>query len=302
MSRASRLATSTTKTEAQADRKAFVTLRFAGDELDPRDISAILPVEPTRAHRKGEEFFAGANAGKLRGRTGLWFLATDKLVDSDDLRDHLEFVHTLLYPKSGDKRRITKLHDALERARSHARITCFWHGEPGEPVPQIPAQFKSAVKPLAADIESDFASGKTSTKERQAITKSNISSYSTLHRYFLNASRNRSLFIAKLQNGAVDHPHTMVHLDLWYGCLFVVVEGWRKKKIRDEAVTAFLRDRAKVALLEGYRNAVFHYGSNYIDPRQEKLFKDEAFVDWVSGLHDAISNFFLREITGDVLQ
>ena len=128
------------------------------------------------------------------------------------------------------------------------------------------------------------------------MAKSNISAYLSLHRYFLNASRNRSLFIEKLQEGAVDHPHTMVHLDLWYGCLFVVVEGWRKEKIRDEAVTAFLRDRAKRALLEGYRNAVFHYGSSYIDARQEKLFRDEAFVEWVSGLHDAISNFFLREI------
>jgi hypothetical protein len=71
------------------DQKAFVTLCFARDELDPRDISAILPVEPTRAHRKGEEFFAGPNAGYLPGRTGIWFIATDKLVPSDDLADHL---------------------------------------------------------------------------------------------------------------------------------------------------------------------------------------------------------------------
>src|SRR6266699_2633733 len=98
MSRASRLATSTMKTDVQTDRKAFVTLRFAGDELDPGEISAILPVEPTRAHRKGEEFFAGPNAGTLRGRTGIWFLATDDFVHSDDLQDHLAFVEGLLYP------------------------------------------------------------------------------------------------------------------------------------------------------------------------------------------------------------
>ena len=65
------MANSTTKTEVKADRKALVTLRFAGDELDPREISAILPVKPTRAHKKGEEFVAGPNAGKLRGRTGI---------------------------------------------------------------------------------------------------------------------------------------------------------------------------------------------------------------------------------------
>jgi hypothetical protein len=151
------LATSTTKLDVQTDRKAFVTLRFAGDDLDPQEISAILPVKPTRAHRKSEEFFAGPNAGTLRGRTGIWFLATDKLVHSDDLRDHLEFVQKLIYPEPGDKQRIAKLHDILERARSHAHITCFWHGDPGDTAPQIPAEFKSALKPLAADIETDFA-------------------------------------------------------------------------------------------------------------------------------------------------
>src|SRR5690348_5876346 len=111
MSRASSLATSTMKTDAQTGCKAFVTLRFAGDDLDPREISAILPVTPTRAHRKGEKFIAGQRAGSLRGRTGMWFLATDKLVQSDDLEDHLRFVHQLLYPKPTDVGRITKLRD-----------------------------------------------------------------------------------------------------------------------------------------------------------------------------------------------
>lgn len=157
MSRASRLATSTTKTDVKADRKAFVTLRFAGNALDPRDISAILPVEPTRAHRKGEEFFAGTKAGNLRGRTGIWFLATDKLVDSDDLADHLRFVEDLLYPEPGDAARISKLREFLERTHSRTHVTCFWRGDPDERAPQIPAQFKSAIEPLAADIEADFA-------------------------------------------------------------------------------------------------------------------------------------------------
>src|SRR3954469_17548637 len=126
MTRASRLATSTTKTDVQTGRKAFVTLRFAGDELDPRDISAILPVEPTRAHRKGEEFFAGEHAGNLRGRTGMWFLATDKLADSDDLADHLRFLQDLLYRERGDTIRISKLRELLQRTNSRAHVTCFW--------------------------------------------------------------------------------------------------------------------------------------------------------------------------------
>lgn len=156
MSRASDLATSTTKTDPQSC-KAFVTLRFAGDDLDPREVSAILPITPMRAHRKDEEFVAGEHAGALHGRTGIWFLATDKLVHSDELGDHLRFVHKLLYPAPTDVRRIMKLRDILERAHSRAHITCFWRGDRGETAPQIPDHFTSAVEPLAADIETDFA-------------------------------------------------------------------------------------------------------------------------------------------------
>ena len=150
------MAISTTETEATADRKAFVTLRFAGDDLDPDEISAVLPVKPTRAHRKGEEFFAGPRAGNLRGRTGIWFLATDKLVPSDDLKDHLTFLEKLLYPEPGDERWIAALQVLLEHTHSRMHVTCFWRGNPGEPAPQIPDCFRSAIEPLAADIETDF--------------------------------------------------------------------------------------------------------------------------------------------------
>jgi Domain of unknown function (DUF4279) len=157
MGRAKFLVISTTKTEVEADPKAFVTLRFAGDELNPEEISAILPVEPSRAHRKGEAFFSGAHAGHRPGRTGIWFFATDHLVRSDDLRDHLQFVEQLLCPTPGDRSRTTKLRAVLQYTRSRAHVTCFWRGDPGETVPRIPARFKAAIEPLAADIETDFS-------------------------------------------------------------------------------------------------------------------------------------------------
>jgi hypothetical protein len=36
--------------------RAFATLRFVGDELDPDEISRILAEKPTKAHRKDELF------------------------------------------------------------------------------------------------------------------------------------------------------------------------------------------------------------------------------------------------------
>ena len=87
----------------------------------------------------------------------MWFLATGKLVPSDNLQDHLAFVQKLLCPRPGDISRIAKLDEILKRTRSRPNITCFWRGVPGETAPQIPARFKSAIEPMAADIESDFA-------------------------------------------------------------------------------------------------------------------------------------------------
>jgi hypothetical protein len=157
MNEVNRLETSMTKTEAKAKTTAFVTLRFVGDDLDPGEISAVLPVTPTRMHRKGEEFFAGPHAGRLRGRTGIWFLSTDKIVSSEDLRDHLHFVEHLFYPEPDDNSRITALKAVLARAHALAHVTCFWRGDPGKAAPEFPRSFSVAIEPLAADIETDFA-------------------------------------------------------------------------------------------------------------------------------------------------
>src|SRR4051794_8003630 len=161
MNTASGLATSSTKTDAETGRKACVTLRFAGDDLDPAEVSAILPIAPTRAHRKGEIFFAGPRAGDLRGRTGIWFLSTDKHVPSDDLGDHLEFLRNLLYPKLGDGSRVAALRDVLKHMQSCAHLTCFWRGDPGDTEPPIPAEFRLAIKPLGTEIETDFTVSET---------------------------------------------------------------------------------------------------------------------------------------------
>lgn len=151
---------STTKIDGDANGKAFATLRFAGHDLDSDDIAAILPVRPTRSLRKGEEFFAGPRAGTLRGRTGVWFLSTDALMQSDDLTDHLRLLACLLSPLD-DGQRAERLRSILRRAHARAHVTCFWHGGPGESAPQIPDWFESAVRPLAADIETDFAVAKS---------------------------------------------------------------------------------------------------------------------------------------------
>jgi hypothetical protein len=128
-----------------------------------------------------------------------------------------------------------------------------------------------------------------------ASVRPNMTRYFTLHRYFLHANRNRNLFLAEIQGKHRDGPLARLHLELWYACLVPVLEGWRKERIKNAAVTAFMRHHRKIKLLIQCRNVVFHYSPHYFDERTMELIAEEEIVTWVHGLHDSISAFFLAE-------
>jgi hypothetical protein len=135
--------------------KTYATLRFAGDGLEPAHISALLPVLPKRAHRKGESFYAGPRAGNLTGRTGIWYFDTRDL-ESRDLADHLRLIVELLYPEPGNVDRVTKLRDLMQREHATAHVSCFWFGKRGARPPAIPEDVRAALACLPADIETEF--------------------------------------------------------------------------------------------------------------------------------------------------
>jgi hypothetical protein len=135
----------------------FATLRFSGDRLDPDGISAILGIRPTKAWRKGERYFAGQRTGWLVGRTGTWFLATDDLVPSLDLDQHIEFLTGLMSQGlRGEEERLTRLREVMLRDGIKADVSFFWHGEAGEQPPPISAEMTAKLRALPADIETDF--------------------------------------------------------------------------------------------------------------------------------------------------
>src|ERR1700730_13243318 len=150
-------ATSTTRSPKTARQKAFATLCFSGDRLDPDHISAILRVPPTKAWRKGERYFAGQRTGPLVGRTGTWFLATDDLVTSPDLEQHLEFLTALLSQGPQDEEgRLVRLREVMARDDLKADVSCFWHGAAGEQPPAISAEKTAKLRALPAVIATHF--------------------------------------------------------------------------------------------------------------------------------------------------
>jgi hypothetical protein len=134
--------------------KTYAILRFAADELEPSEISALLDVSATRAYRKGEEYLAGPRAGTIKGRTGIWLLSTDEVVDSPDLDRHISYLVELI--SKDNPRRFAKLHQLIVDRGLKAQVSCFWHGYADAHPPEIPPFAIDVFKRLPAEIETDF--------------------------------------------------------------------------------------------------------------------------------------------------
>lgn len=148
-------ATSSTKAESLEPGKVFASLGFVGDRLQPRHVTAILGISPTKSWRKGEPFRPGPRSPEIVARTGTWWLSTEGLVAGPDLDAHLAFLVALILPE-GDADRIERLRETMRAENTVARVGCFWHGDAGARPPAIPRFAVAAFMRLPAEIETDF--------------------------------------------------------------------------------------------------------------------------------------------------
>ena len=136
--------------------RAFATLRVAGDDLVPDDVTRILKIVPTTSYAKGRQYSAGPRSPDLIGRTGVWFFSTKGVVAGNQLNDHLAFLARLLLPGSGEAGPLPRLQQLLRRRTLRVSISCFWHGPAGTRKPSIPRSVTDLLKLIPAEIETDF--------------------------------------------------------------------------------------------------------------------------------------------------
>ena len=137
--------------------RTFATLRFAGDALDPDEISRVVKEQPTKAYRKGQTYRSGPHGPDITGRTGVWYFSTRRKTPSKDLADHLNLLERLVAPFGDQDARLKELRDIMERRNLQAHVTFFWRGPPGSQPPSIPSAANAALRRLPADFEPDFA-------------------------------------------------------------------------------------------------------------------------------------------------
>ncbi len=146
--------TSTTKSDNMI--RAFATLRFAGDALDPDEISRVVKEQPTKAYRKGQTYRSGPHGPDVTGRTGVWYFSTKRKIMSKDLADHLNVLERLVAPFGDQGARLKELRDIMENKNLRAHVTFFWRGPPGVQRPSIPPIATATLHRLPADIQPDI--------------------------------------------------------------------------------------------------------------------------------------------------
>lgn len=142
---------SATKPETGQTIRAFATLRFSGDRLDPEHVTSALRRQPTLAYRIGEVYRINREGRETRGRTGVWLLSTRRLFPGSHLVDHLTYLVGIL---SSDVR--PAIRKIMDEDGVAADVSCFWHGQPGAEPPSIPADITAVFAELPAEIELDF--------------------------------------------------------------------------------------------------------------------------------------------------
>lgn len=81
-------------------------------------------------------------------------------------------------------------------------------------------------------------------------------------------------------------------LSVWYGLLYVVIEGYQNLGLSDAPLDTLLSDLDRVSALRRFRNATFHYQE---DPISKKIIE---FLDapeseiWINNVNRALKNYF----------
>ena len=151
------MSSATSMTNSESTIRAFATLRFAGDALDPDEISDVVKERPTKAHRKGEIYRPSPRSPEVTGKTGIWYFSTRRKIQSNDLSDHLNVLERLISPFGDQGRRLKELRDIMERRNLQAHVTFFWRGPSGVQRPSIPSVATATLRRLPVDIEPDIA-------------------------------------------------------------------------------------------------------------------------------------------------
>lgn len=131
--------------------RAYASVRFSGNKLDPLTVTLALRLPADHTHRDGEPRLRRVKSGQVNEyspyRGGMWSMSSKKWVQSSRLAVHLEWLLRELEPKADAVRSL--LADGIE-----ADFFCFSSGSTTEP-PSLPRTARDRAAALGIKIVID---------------------------------------------------------------------------------------------------------------------------------------------------
>lgn len=123
----------------------------------------------------------------------------------------------------------------------------------------------------------------------------------SLHKRYIWANKMRTDFDNLLANKPTNDEGELkkweirldMYMSLWYGLLYVIIEGWQELKLSDGVIDQLLKNKNS-ELLKRYRNGVFHFQKDYNDSRFENFYLEETTVKWIRNLNREFGKWFLN--------
>jgi hypothetical protein len=89
-----------------------------------------------------------------------------------------------------------------------------------------------------------------------------------------------------------------MYMFLWFGVLYIVIEGWPELRLNEPRITKLLRSRFK-DLLRDFRNATFH-PEDFDDARIRALAATgQESIDWAKNVTLEFNSFFESKLFGN---
>jgi hypothetical protein len=139
--------------------RTYATLRIYPESLDPFDVTSRLGIEPSDWQRRGESRRPGSRPARLHG----WFLSSQGVLESRDVRRHLDWVLSIVVPRAD-----TIL--ALQSEACRMDVSCFWASASGHGGPSVrPTQMRELAR-LNLELWFDVYLGSGQDAEQERCT------------------------------------------------------------------------------------------------------------------------------------
>ena len=128
--------------------RTYAELRIYHDDLDPERITGLLGIQPSQTQVKGRAY-TKPSGREFTPPIGGWFLSTEGLIASKDVRRHVDWILDRLTGKEETLRRLQAEGNSMD-------ILCFWMSADGHGGPTLSPGIMRRLGELELEIGFDI--------------------------------------------------------------------------------------------------------------------------------------------------